>query len=197
MHTHKLGETWPRESDMPKNAESSFNTIWPHLNLWAEVRPNKQHTVKQKHCPAILEGSPGWNEQTLTRPWPSWAKWWEMQATEHYDLILLEAPRPQVSLSHEAGTKLSSKGASTPDKNQRAFSQFMGSSAYGWEAGMGGTLPGWLLPVKEHRCQGWAECRQLGPLPQTHSLKTLRNNVLVLIKCIYKLSVLKITEFST
>ena len=167
---------WPSESDTLKNAESSFNTIWPHLNLWAEVKPNKQHTVNKSTAPAISERKykMEWTDSNVSLAFlgfesyekgsqPSIKTWFYWRCQDH---------RSACQTKQRQSWAL--RVRSTPDKSQWAFLQFMGSSACGWRSRHGRNTAWMTAPVKEHRCQDklrWAECQQPGPLPQTHSLK--------------------------
>lgn len=188
METHE-----PVKPDMFKMQKAPLNINWPHLDLRTEVE-SKQHTVNKSQAPTVWEKRYRRDTPIWTCPWPSWAKQWETQATKALRLDFIGGAKTisqPVKWSKRQNRVLWVQ--STPDKSQWTFLQFMGSSPYGWGCKHGRNIAWMINSCKRTQALGGAEVSrhllQLALLPQTHQdSKILRNNVLVLAKCIYKLS---------
>lgn len=173
------------------HAKSSFNTNWPHLDVWRDVESKQiYHIVNRSMTPQSEKGDAGWDTQIWTCPWPPWAKRWETQSTKALRLDFTRGANT-IGQAVKWGKRQNCvlRGQSTLDKSQWAFLQFMGPPRVARDAGAGGTWPGWLIPVTEHR--GW---RNRGELTHCNVLCCFKLTTapeywerLVFVKCIYKL----------
>ena len=131
-NSHIHGDTWASESDMFKMQNDLLTPTDHILSLGIEVE-SKQITHKTKALPQQpKKGNTGWDKQILMRPWPSWAKQWEMHSTKALRLGFIGGTNPigqPVKWSKRPDWVLWVE--STPDKSQWTFLQVMGSSPYG------------------------------------------------------------------